>query len=133
MSDVLATPPAPGSVITISDLAKPLAEGRSWIKFLAIVQLVFAGLYVLISFGFGLLVMWLPIWLSIVLLQSVGAIERAYLQGDADALKLSLAKLKLYFVIQAIAMIVGFLLVVAGIVIAISLGLSMSRFHGFPH
>jgi hypothetical protein len=133
MSSQFAPPPYGGNTVDISDLALPLAQGKGWIKFLAIVQIVFAALYVLISFGIGLLVAWLPIWLGILLLQTAGAIERAQQQGDAEALKLALGKLKLYFVIQAIAMIVGFALGILGVIAAIAFGLSMHNFGHFPH
>jgi hypothetical protein len=133
MSSQYAPPPYGGSTADVSDLALPLAEGTGWIKFLAIVQLVFSGLYVLGSFGIGLIVAWLPIWLSIILLQTATAIQTAQQQGDAEALKLSLSKLKLYFMIQAIAMIVGFCLAMIAIFAAISMGVNLHNFNRFQH
>lgn len=133
MSSQFAAPPNGGKIIDVSDLARPLAEGRGWIKFLAIVQIVFMSIYVVVSLGLGLIVAWLPIWLSVLLLQSASAIERAEQQGDAEALKLALGKLKLYFLIQAIAMIVGFCLAIVGIILAIAFGFSMRHFMHFPH
>lgn len=133
MSSQYAPPSYGGSTADVSELALPLAEGAGWIKFLAIVQIVAAGLYVLASFGIGLLVAWLPIWLSVILLQTASAVQTAQQQGDAEALKLSLSKLKLYFMIQAIAMIVGFCLAALGIIAAISLGWNMHNFNHFQH
>ena len=133
MSSQFAAPPNGGKIIDVSDLARPLAEGKGWIKFLAIVQIVFMSIYVVVSFGLGLIFAWLPIWLSVLLLQSASAIERAEQQGDAEAMRLALGKLKLYFMIQAIAMIVGFCLAIVGIILAIAFGFSMHHFMHFPH
>jgi hypothetical protein len=133
MSSQFAAPPNGGNNIDVSDLSRPLAEGKGWIKFLAIVQIVFMSIYVLVSLGMGLIFAWLPIWLSVLLLQSAGAIERAEQQGDAEALKLALGKLKLYFMIQAIAMIVGFCLAIVGVILAIAFGFSMQHFMHLPH
>jgi ATP/ADP translocase len=60
----------------------------------------------------GILIAWLPIWIGVLVLQSAGAIERAQLQGDAAALKESLAKLRTYFVIQGVLYLVGIVLMV---------------------
>lgn len=120
-----------GSSTDVSDLALPLAAGKGWIKFLAIVQIAASSLYVLISFGLGLIVMWLPIWLGVLLYQTAGSLERAQMQGDAQALKTALGKLKLYFMIQAIAMIVGLALAVLGAILAAAMGISMARL-GMP-
>lgn len=133
MSSQYAPPSYGGPAADVSELALPLAEGTGWIKFLAIVQLVFSGIYVLFSFGLGLIIAWLPIWLSIILLQTATAIQTAQQQGDAAALKLSLRKLKLYFMIQAIAMIVGFCLALIGIFAAASLGWNLHNLGRLPH
>ena len=128
MSDPYNTPSNGNQSALVSDLVAPLADGKGWIKFLAIVQIVFSALYVLISFGIGIIVMWLPIWLGVLLLQSANALEQAQARGDAEAMKLAMGKLKLYFLIQAIAMIVGFGLAILGIIAAITLGVSMRQF-----
>ena len=128
MSDSFNTPPMGNQSALVSELISPLTDGKGWIKFLAIVQIVFASLYVVISLGIGIIVMWLPIWLSVLLLQSAGALERAQIQGDAAAMKLAMGKLKLYFMIQAIAMIVGFGLAILGGIAAIAFGISMNQF-----
>lgn len=132
MSDSFNAPYAGNNAALVSELASPLAEGKGWIKFLAIVQIVFASLYTLGTFGIGIIVMWLPIWLSVLLLQTTTALEQAQVHGDAVALKTALGKLKLYFLIQAIAMIVFFGLAILGFIVAIAFGVSMSRF-GIHH
>lgn len=132
MSSQFNPPPFGNGGASVAELADPLAQGKGWIKFLAIVQLVFSGIYVLASFGFGLIVAWLPIWLSILLLQTASAIEQAQVQNDAVAMKTALSKLRLYFMIQAIAMIVGICLAILGVIAAISLGLSMHNLPGSP-
>ncbi|HEY9131710.1 MAG TPA: DUF5362 family protein [Dyella sp.] len=132
MSSQFNPPPFGNGGASVAELADPLAQGSGWIKFLAIVQLVFSGISVLASFGFGLIVAWLPIWLSILLLQTASAIEQAQVRNDAVAMKSALGKLRLYFMIQAVAMIVGFCLSILGIIAVVSLGLSMHNLPGSP-
>ena len=96
----------------VRDLIAPLASGKGWIKFLGIVTIVGAALSVLSTFGLGLLVAWLPIWMGILLLQSGGALERAQMAGDEASMRLALDKLRTYFLIQGILVLISIALAV---------------------
>ncbi|HVB84086.1 MAG TPA: DUF5362 family protein [Rhodanobacteraceae bacterium] len=93
---------------TIRELSQPLAAGKGWMKFLGVMYIISGVLPALTIVG--LLWAWLPIWLGIVLMQSAGAIERAQFNGDQGAFALSLDKLRLYFVILGVTMIVSLVL-----------------------
>jgi len=89
----------------IRDLSQPLASGKGWIKFLGIINIV-GGLFTALSL-IGILWAWVPIWLGVLLLQAGNAIERARLAGDEAAMRLSLDKLRVYFIVQGVLFLVG--------------------------
>lgn len=92
----------------IQDLSQPLASGKGWMKFVGIVFIIQGALTAITIVG--ILIAWLPIWIGVLVMQSAGAIERAQLSGDALALKEALAKLRTYFVIQGVLILVGIVL-----------------------
>ncbi len=89
----------------IRDLSQPLASGKGWIKFLGIINII-DGVFTALSL-IGLLWAWVPIWLGVLLLQAGNAIERAQLAGDEAAMRLSLDKLRIYFTVQGVLLLVG--------------------------
>ena len=92
----------------IRDLSMPLASGKGWVKFVGIVDIVIGALQAMSVIG--ILWAWIPIWQGVLLLQCGGAIERAQMAGDESALRLALDKLRVYFIIQGVLMIIGFAL-----------------------
>jgi hypothetical protein len=98
---------------SIQDLSQPLASGKGWMKFVGIVFIIQGALTALTLVG--IIIAWLPIWIGVLVMQSASAIERAQLSGDAVALKEALAKLRTYFVIQGVLMLVGIALWVIGL------------------
>ena len=90
----------------IRDLSMPLASGKGWVKFVGIVDIVIGALQAMSVIG--ILWAWIPIWQGVLLLQCGGAIERAQMAGDESALRLALDKLRVYFIIQGVLMIIGF-------------------------
>ncbi|NII11856.1 DUF5362 domain-containing protein [Oleiagrimonas sp. C23AA] len=113
----------------VRDLVTPLASGKGWIKFLGIITIVGAALSVLSTFGLGLLVAWLPIWMGVLLWQSGGALERAQMSGDEASMRMALGKLRTYFVIQGILIVISFALVLMVFV----LGIGSAIFSGMHH
>ncbi|MGO4502399.1 MULTISPECIES: DUF5362 domain-containing protein [unclassified Dyella] len=93
---------------SIQDLSQPLASGKGWMKFVGIVFIIQGALTAITLVG--IIIAWLPIWIGVLVMQSAGAIERAQLSGDAVALKEALAKLRTYFVIQGVLILVGIIL-----------------------
>jgi hypothetical protein len=77
---------------------------------------------------------WLPAALGVLLLQSAGAVERAYATGDEGQLVLSLSKIKTYFTITGVLFLLGliaavffiFLFGMAGVMLG-----DMSDYSGF--
>jgi len=96
----------------VRDLVTPLASGKGWLTFLGIITIVVSALGIIGSFGIGLVVYWLPIWMGVLLLQAAGALTRASMSGDEDSMRIALGKIRLYFVIQGVTIIVGIALAV---------------------
>ncbi|WP_449429475.1 hypothetical protein [Rhodanobacter umsongensis] len=127
----------------ISDIATPLVEVKGWIRFIAIAQIAISVLYILVSlvvalrgigaFGIGMVVALLPIYLSVLMLQTVTAAERAYARGDASTLKLALSKVKTYFLIQAIVTMAGFIFAIVFTILAANLALALYGIRHLPH
>lgn len=92
----------------VQELAAPLASGRGWIKFLGILMIV-QGVLTALSIV-GIVIAWLPIWLGVLLFQSASGVEQASINGDAATFVMAQNKLRLYFMIQAIMIIVLFAL-----------------------
>ena len=90
--------------VWVRDLSLPLASGKGWIKFVGIVNIVLGVLQALSIVG--ILLAWIPIWMGALLLQAGGAVERAQMAGDEPALRLALDRLRVYFVIQGVLMVI---------------------------
>lgn len=94
----------------VKELTLPLFNARFWMKLMGVVMIVY-GVLVALSIV-GLIIAWLPIWIGVLLFQSAGALESAFQTGDRDAAIRGFEKLKLYFVINGVLMLIGVILAV---------------------
>jgi hypothetical protein len=117
----------------VQQLGMPLYSGRNWIRavgILAILGGVFNSLRALFHVAKGeniaaevvLLVLGcLFVWVGVVLLQCASAISKAVATDDQAAFLLAQNKLRLYFKIQILVVIVGIVLsIVAGVLRAVA-------------
>ncbi|WP_430387484.1 DUF5362 domain-containing protein [Dyella sp. 20L07] len=116
---------------SIQDLCQPLASGKGWMKFVGVVFIIQGALTAITIVG--IIFAWLPIWIGVLLMQSANAIERAQQSGDATALKESLAKLRTYFVIQGVLILVGIVMTAIYFMFFGAMFMAMMRNGGFPH
>ena len=91
---------------------RPLTDGRFWMKLLGVMMIISGGLQVLSIIG--LLWAWVPIWLGVLLFQAAGAAAEASASGDVAAAARATDKLRLFFMIQGILMLIA--LVIVGLV-----------------
>ena len=112
-------------------LALPLYEARGWMKLLGVVMVI-AGVLTALTIV-GLIVAWLPIWLGVLLFQAAGRIEVAFATADEMSLRESLAKLKTFFVIQGVLLLI-YLAVAVGAVLLGGLAFldTVARLAAFP-
>src|SRR5690554_6331632 len=89
----------------------PLVDGKLWMKLLGVMLIISGALQVLSIIG--ILWAWVPIWLGVLLFQAAGAAEEASVSGDAAAATRATDRLRLFFMIQGILMLIA--LVVVGL------------------
>ena len=87
----------------------PLVDGKLWMKLLGVMMIISGALQVLTIIG--ILWAWLPIWLGVLLFQAAGAAEEASASGDLATAPRATDKLRLFFMIQGILMLIGLVLV----------------------
>ena len=83
-------------------IMRPLTDGKFWMKLLGVMMII------------SVLWAWVPIWLGVLLFQAAGAAEEASAGGDVAAATRATDKLRLFFMIQGILMLIA--LVIVGLV-----------------
>ncbi len=96
-------------------------EARPWIKFLGVMSVI-SGVLLCVS-CYGIIIGWLPIWLGVVLLQAGNSINNA--NHDKQQLIVLMQKLKTYFLINGILMIIYIVFAVLIVFVLIGSGLSV--------
>ena len=104
----------------IRELSTPLQQAGGWMK-LAGVLLIIDGALIALSIV-GIIVAWLPIWLGVLLFQSATAANEGQATENKDALLRSLGKLKLFFTINRILLLI---MLILGVVSFLFGGFSM--------
>ncbi len=108
----VASPTGAPEIGVLNDIQRISVNMNGWLKFLGIVNII-SGALAAISVV-GILVAWLPIWLGILLIQAGSKASSARLTHDPRELVVMMDKLRLYFVIQGILIIVMIAIVLMG-------------------
>lgn len=95
----------------IKEISLPIFQSKGWLKLLGVVMIL-QGIFMAITV-FGIIFCWLPIWMGVLLFQAANQIEGAQFQGSKPHLLDALTKLKTYFMINGILMLV--MIIIAGI------------------
>lgn len=77
-------------------------------QFLGIINIISGALTALSIVG--ILIAWLPIWLGILLMQAASALGTAYEADDEASFIRAGSKLKTYFVVNGVVLIISFVL-----------------------
>jgi hypothetical protein len=113
----------------VQRFASVLQSGRVWMLLLGWVLIVVGVLEALSIVG--LVIAWLLIWTGIVLIQAAERVAEAARSGEAEALLAALSKIRLYFVINGVLVLVGIVLVLIGFLFFASfMGAMMTALHG---
>ncbi|WP_444999680.1 DUF5362 family protein [Halomonas mongoliensis] len=96
----------------LRDLIEPLYRGKFWMQ-LTGVMLILSGVLTALSIV-GLIVAWIPIWAGWVLMQAAGAAGRVFESGDYRDMKFALGKLKTYFTIFGVLILIYLAIAVGG-------------------
>jgi hypothetical protein len=97
----------------LRDLIEPLYRGKFWMQLTGI-MLILSGILTALSIV-GLLVAWIPIWAGWVLMQAAGAAGRVFDSGDPRDMKFTLGKLKTYFTIFGVLILIYLAIALIGI------------------
>ncbi len=82
-------------------IVQPLYESLLWIRLFAVCLIFYGGLITVT--GVGVLVAWIPMWIGVLLLLAGRTIKTAHEKDDAQALILSLSRLKTIFTILGLS------------------------------
>ena len=121
MQDQLQPPTEPAQeTMNIRDICAPLYQAKGWMKLIGILMIVSGALLVLTCFG--IVIAWLPIWLGIALVGAASALERAYNEQQGAALVEAMTKLKTYFTVTGILLLIGIVMQLAGFIVMLATG-----------
>ena len=96
-------------------VALPLYEAKGWIKLLGGALVALGILYALSIFG--LPIAWLFLWLGVLLLRAARQIDGAFSQGQDIPLSVAFQKLRRFFMIASVGMLVYVILVAVVLVV----------------
>lgn len=113
----------------VKELAQKMYGAHFWMYLIGIIMII-AGVLEAISLV-GIIVAWIPIWLGVLLCMSASSLAQANVTGDLDKLQQVLARLKLYFIVQGVVMLVGIILGVSGFLFFSSFIMGMLANHHF--
>jgi hypothetical protein len=89
-------------------------QTKGWLKFLGVL-LIINGIIAAITIV-GILIAWLPIWMGVLLFQAGGSADSAALTKDTRQLVTMMDKLRIYFMIQGVLLIIVLFSVVIALI-----------------
>ncbi len=89
----------------VQDLQNSAVRMTGWLKFVGVVTIVSGGLAALSVVG--IVFAWIPIWLGVLLMQAAARAENAKISEDPRELLQMFEKLRLYFLINGVMIILG--------------------------
>ncbi len=115
---------------SLKELFEPLYRAKIWMQLIGVV-LIIMGIFTALSI-IGIVIAWIPIWAGIVLMQAAGSVDQVYSSGNSEAAATAMRRLKTYFTILGILMliyivlmVVGFLFGIGGMMAGMSGGMQM--------
>jgi len=106
---------------SVRELIEPLYRGRFWMQLIGI-MLIVSGVITALSI-IGIIIAWIPIWAGVVLMQAAGATQRAYSGEDLLEVKHALGRLRIYFTIFGVLLLIWLLLMIVSAVFGVGAGL----------
>ncbi|MCF6342866.1 MAG: DUF5362 domain-containing protein [Bacteroidales bacterium] len=104
----------------VKEISSPLFASKGWIKFLAILMIVYGALTALSIIG--ILIAWLPVWLGVLLNKTANKIGMAQYSGNKQDLLEAQKSLAAYFTIYGVVALIGIVFAILFVVIAVSTG-----------
>ncbi|MGA9855448.1 MAG: DUF5362 family protein [Gammaproteobacteria bacterium] len=111
----------------VKELAQKMSGAKFWMYLIGIVMII-GGVAEAITIV-GILFAWLPIWIGVLLCMAASSLGQANMTGDMDKLQQMLGRLKLYFVVQGVVMLIGIVLGIIGFLFFSSVIMGMLASH----
>jgi 1,4-dihydroxy-2-naphthoate octaprenyltransferase len=105
----------------LREIIEPLHRGKFWMQLLGIASIIYGVVMALTIVG--LIIAWIPIWAGVVLMQAAGAASRAFENSDPIEMRHSMAKLKTYFTIFGVLMLIGIVVMIVTTLFGIGAGM----------
>lgn len=102
---------------SLKELFEPLYRAKFWMQLIGVV-LIIMGIFTALSI-IGIVIAWIPIWAGVVLMQAAGSVDQAYSSGNTEAAATAMRRLKTYFTILGVLMLIYIALMVLGLLFGI--------------
>lgn len=109
-------------------LSEPLSKCGFWLKLMAVLQFLYAGIYIIGSFGIGIIFAWLPVWMGVLMWQAANRARDAALSGDLMTAITAQNKIKLLIIIMGVITLLSIVLALFFIVLIGFIGVSSPSF-----
>ncbi len=107
---------SPDPTQTVKEISIPLFQAKGWMKLLGVLLIVTGVLYAITLVG--LVVCWLPIWMGVLLFKAADGAEAAQLGGDKAQLVGSLNRLKTFFTVQGVLVLLSLAFMVIALIVS---------------
>lgn len=107
-------------VDVVRALSYPLFSNKGWLKFFGIMNILYGVLAAITVVG--IIIAWLPIWLGVLVNTAANKVEKAYMVGDYQALLETQQELSTYFLINAVLVLIGLVLLGIFVIVALTTG-----------
>jgi len=108
----------------IRRVSVPLAAAARWMKFVAVLTIA-AGVASVVASLWSLVFAWLPIWSSVLLYMAATRVTTAAATGKEDELVTALDRLRLYFLISGVVLLIALILIVIGLAYGVPLNFGL--------
>ena len=113
----------------VKELAQRMIGAKFWMYLIGILMIIYGVLAAITIVG--IIFAWLPIWLGVLLCMAASSLSEASISGATEQMHQMLGRLKLFFVVQGVVMLVG---IVAGIISFLFFGsMIMGMIGGYLH
>ena len=111
----------------LNQMRESALKMSTWLKFLGVITIVGGAISIVFTLGIGIIYAWLPIWLGVLLFQAGDRAGSIRYSEDLNSLAQMMEKLKMYFVVYGVSIIVIFVFAILAAIFAASFFHDISR------
>lgn len=94
-----------GNETLVKELAQRMSGAKFWMYLIGVLMIIYGVAMVFTIVG--IIFAWIPIWLGVLLCMAASALGEAGISGSMEQMQRMLGRLKLYFIIQGVVMLIG--------------------------